>query len=325
MADITQTITVYSGAVPDASNMTQGEFDSAAVQLTNYWQIIPGELNAWASQANGLKSDVNSTLGIAENWATLLGPKVDGSDYSAKEYAIGLSVGAGSAKQWATHLGSTVDGAYYSARHYADIADLSARSAAATAHYGGDWSSLTGAAAPPFTVSHLGNVWFLKDALADVTASEPGHTNSDWFSLGGLAYYDLGVTVQPYDPNTSKTNVAETFTGKKTLQEADIDLLDVREVRETVHTLTGTSPMIDPANGTIQTWTLTGNSSPSANFDSGQFVLLLIDDGSSRTINWSGVIASANWVPLGEPPPLEESSWTRVVLWKIGTTVYGAY
>ena len=59
MADITQNVTVYSGTVPDANSMSHGEFDAAATELTNYWQVIPPELNAWSSQANSLKSDVN--------------------------------------------------------------------------------------------------------------------------------------------------------------------------------------------------------------------------------------------------------------------------
>ena len=346
MADITQTITVYSGTVPDASSMTHSEFDSAAVQLTNYWQVIPGELNAWASQANSLKSDANSILTTTEEWATQIGSEVGGVDFSAKEWAVGITADAGSAKKWATQVGAKVDGVEYSAKEYATgsvvetgsakkwathmgsevdgdfsskyysrQSDIAARSAAATAGYSGAWSDQSGGISSPVTVSHAGNVWFLINDLADVTTSEPAHDNPDWFSLGGLANYDLGVTVQPYDEYTSKTNLNEEFTGRKKFN----------EVEETVYTVTGATPLLTPANGTIQTWTLSANSTPTADFRHGQFLLLLIDGTSLNTITWSGVINADNWVPFKEPPDLEEETLTRVVLWKIGATMYGAY
>lgn len=40
--------------------------------------------------------------------------------------------------------------------------------------YAGEWSAQTGAAAPPMSVSHSGNLWYLTSALADITAAEPG-------------------------------------------------------------------------------------------------------------------------------------------------------
>lgn len=52
----------------------------------------------------------------------------------------------------------------------------------------------------------------------------------------------------------------------------------------------GPSVQINPTNGTIQTWTLGANRSPTApNFQNGQSVTLMIDDGLSRTINWAGL------------------------------------
>lgn len=90
---------------------------------------------------------------------------------------------------------------------------------------------------------------------------------------------------------------------------------------ETVFTITGTTPEINPNNGTIQTWTLTGNSTPTANFVSGQGITLMIDDGSDFTITWPSV----TWVNNGgNAPTLSSSVQTVIILWKVGVTLYGS-
>lgn len=93
------------------------------------------------------------------------------------------------------------------------------------------------------------------------------------------------------------------------------------EIVETVYALSGTTPALNPANGTIQTWTLTGNSSPTDSLASGESILLMVDDGSSRTITWP----TMTWVNnAGAAPTLATSGYTVVVLWKVGSTLYGA-
>lgn len=87
---------------------------------------------------------------------------------------------------------------------------------------------------------------------------------------------------------------------------------------ETVFALTGTTPAIDPENGTIQTWTLTANSTPTENIADGESVTLMIADGTSFTITWPTV----TWVG-GSAPTLATTGFTVVVLWQVGSTVYG--
>jgi len=87
---------------------------------------------------------------------------------------------------------------------------------------------------------------------------------------------------------------------------------------ETVYALSGTTPDIDPANGTIQTWTLTGNSTPTESLASGESVTLMVDDGTSYTITWPTI----TWVG-GSAPTLPTSGYAVIVLWKEGTTLYG--
>lgn len=90
---------------------------------------------------------------------------------------------------------------------------------------------------------------------------------------------------------------------------------------ETVFALTGTTPEINPDNGTIQTWTLTGNSTPTFDLDSGEGVTLLVDDGTSYTITWPSV----TWINnAGAAPTLSETVKTVIVLFQVGATVYGS-
>lgn len=89
---------------------------------------------------------------------------------------------------------------------------------------------------------------------------------------------------------------------------------------ETVFALTGTTPALNPNNGTIQTWTLSANSTPTDSFIAGQAMTLMIDDGAAYSITWPSV----TWKSGGVAPILETTGFTVVTLWKVGTTLYGA-
>jgi hypothetical protein len=94
-----------------------------------------------------------------------------------------------------------------------------------------------------------------------------------------------------------------------------------RGIIEKVFALSGTTPALDPTNGTIQTWTLSGNSSPTDSLVAGESMTLMIDDGSAFTITWPSV----TWVNnAGAAPTLRTTGYTVVALWKVSTTLYGA-
>jgi len=92
-----------------------------------------------------------------------------------------------------------------------------------------------------------------------------------------------------------------------------------KNVTETVFAVTGTTPALDPANGSIQTWTLSGASTPTDSFSAGESITLMIDDGTAYGITWP----TMKWAG-GEAPTLATTDYSVVVLWKVGATLYGA-
>lgn len=86
----------------------------------------------------------------------------------------------------------------------------------------------------------------------------------------------------------------------------------------------GATVNLDPNNGSIQTWTLGGSRTPGqSNWAAGQSITLLIDDGASNTITWTTL--SVVWkTDGGSAPTLNTSGFTVIVLWKVGSTIYGA-
>ena len=90
---------------------------------------------------------------------------------------------------------------------------------------------------------------------------------------------------------------------------------------ETVYSVSGTTPALSPTNGTIQTWTLSGASTPTAGtWAAGQSLTLRITAGAN-TITWTSL--AVTWIG-GSAPTLSTTATTTVELWKISTTIYGA-
>jgi hypothetical protein len=95
----------------------------------------------------------------------------------------------------------------------------------------------------------------------------------------------------------------------------------LKNVKEERYAVTGTTPAIDPANGGIQTWALSGNSTPTDSLDDGESVTLHIDDGTAYTITWTSLVNE--WIG-GSAPDLPTTGYAVIELWKVNTTVYAA-
>lgn len=119
----------------------------------------------------------------------------------------------------------------------------------------------------------------------------------------------------------SPTNVA-TVTSVQTLTNKTlVDPAITGTIVEDVYAVTGTTPALDPANGSIQTWTLTGNSTPTDSLAAGEAITLMVDDGTAYTITWP----TMTWVNnTGAAPTLATAGYTVIALWKVSTTLYGA-
>ena len=93
---------------------------------------------------------------------------------------------------------------------------------------------------------------------------------------------------------------------------------------EEIFAVSGTTPALSPANGSIQTWTLTGNSTPTAGtWADGQSITLMIDDGSAYTVTWTSL--AVTWkTDGGNAPALNTTGYTVITLWEVGSVIYGA-
>ena len=88
---------------------------------------------------------------------------------------------------------------------------------------------------------------------------------------------------------------------------------------EEVYALSGTA--LDPANGTLQTKTLAANTTFTESLTSGESMILMLGAGASYTVTWPTI----TWVTsAGNVAPTLTANDT-IVLWKISSTLYGAY
>lgn len=163
------------------------------------------------------------------------------------------------------------------------------------------------------------------DAQADAAIEAAGA--EAWVS--GQAYSAGNVVYSLIDYRTYRANTSTSGTTDPSLSsswtrigglsaDSNGDVTFSNSIIETVYTLTGTA--LDPNNGTIQVKTLTSATTFTENFSTGESMVLQITNGSQGVV-WPSV----TWISSsGNVAPTLGTSDT-VALFKIGTTLYGAW
>ena len=125
-----------------------------------------------------------------------------------------------------------------------------------------------------------------------------------------------------------KTVNSSSLLGSGNLAVGDVTLAGVQSltnktITDIVFALTGTTPAFSATNGGVQTWTLSGVSTPTNSLTTGQSIILVITPGAN-TITWP----STTWTKVGgsgAAPTLFSAGKTTVVLWMVGSTLYGSH
>lgn len=138
------------------------------------------------------------------------------------------------------------------------------------------------------------------------------------------------LTIAAPNTNSNRTLTLPDTTGTIVSTDASGNITLTNSLIENVYTITdGAAFEINPANGTVQLVTLGASRTPKGtNFSAGQSVTLMVDDGTAYTLTWTDTTFGTSGVTwktdAGVAPTLNTSGYTVIVLWKVGSQVYGA-
>jgi len=128
-----------------------------------------------------------------------------------------------------------------------------------------------------------------------------------------------GVTATATEINyLDVTTLGTTEASKAVTADANGDVTFANSTIMTVETLSGTSVDLDPNAGPIKTHTLSGATTYTESLAEGEYVLLHITAGSN-SITWP----TTTWIGGSAPSLATGSDETVIVLWKVGSTLYG--
>lgn len=130
----------------------------------------------------------------------------------------------------------------------------------------------------------------------------------------------LGITATAAELNyLDITTLGTSEASKAVTADANGDVKFSNAIVETVYNLTGTA--LDPNNGTVQTKTISANTTFTDSLSAGESMSLHLTSASSYTITWPTI----TWITgTGNNAPTLTAADT-VVLFKISTTLYGVW
>jgi hypothetical protein len=187
-----------------------------------------------------------------------------------------------------------------------DAGELAVRTANTLALFVGDGSAVQTLLGGPVAVGG-----------ADFATLRWNDTTKAWVTSSVLKTSTTGVTATGTLTSTGLATVDSlTCTNAASFGAATFGA----EIVEAVGTVgSGATPELDPADGTIQTWTLTIEATPTEVLAAGEYITLLIDTPSYNVI-WTNV---DEWIG-GGAPTLDTTETNVIEIWKVGAITYGA-
>lgn len=163
------------------------------------------------------------------------------------------------------------------------------------------------------TVAYVDQTTDAYSILEDSAVVDASGTQVATLGLQDQATWEAGASTTETLVSPEKVSAAITALGLTNPQFVGTPVEDV-------YTLSGTSVALEPDNGSMQTHTLTANTTYTDAFTSGQSILLTIT-AASYTVTWPTI----SWVNNnGLAPVLSTTDDTVIVVWKISGTLYGA-
>ena len=316
VVDLANAVTAASNAATSETNAAAsataaaGSASTASTQASNASTSATNAASS-ASAASTSATNAATSASTATTQATTATTQATNASSSATAAAASATAAAGSATT-ATTQASNASTSASSASTSATNASNSATAAA---------SSATSAATSATNAANSAT------AAAASAASIAGGPVTSVNSLTGvvvLAKGDIGLGNVDNTSDATKNAATATLTNK-TLTAPTITGAVLNDgYTEEVFAVTGTTPALSPTNGSIQTWTLSANSTPTAGTWSDGQSLILGVTASSYSVTWF----SATWSKVGgsgAAPTLTSTGVNWIIFWKVGGAIKAAF